>query len=222
LALISHQRATKAIETGLFENEIVPVEVKKRKKTEKIATDEHPIRDADLEAMSQLRPAFKPDGVVTAANASGINDGAAAVMVMSKAKAEELGIRPLLKLINICDEGVDPKVMGLGPAVTIPKLLKRSGMAFGDIDYWEINEAFAAQWLGVGRMLKEEQGIELDLEKVNHNGSGIALGHPVGCTGVRIIVTMYHEMQRAGHTTGGATLCVGGGPAVGSLWTRDI
>ena len=222
LALISHQRATKAIETGLFENEIVPVEVKKRKKIEKIATDEHPIRDADLEAMGQLRPAFKPDGVVTAANASGINDGAAAVMVMSKAKAEELGIRPLLKLIDICDEGVDPKVMGLGPAVTIPKLLKRSGMTFGDIDYWEINEAFAAQWLGVGRMLKEESGIELDLEKVNHNGSGIALGHPVGCTGIRIIVTMYHEMQRAGHTTGGATLCVGGGPAVGSLWTRDI
>lgn len=187
-----------------------------------ISTDEHPIRDASLETMGQLRPAFKPDGVVTAANASGINDGAAALIVMSKSKASELGVSPMLKLIDICDEGVDPKVMGLGPAVTIPKLLKRSGMQFNDIDYWEINEAFAAQWLGVGRMLKEESGIELDLDKINHNGSGIALGHPVGCTGIRIIVTLYYEMKLAGHTTGGATLCVGGGPAVGSLWTREI
>jgi acetyl-CoA C-acetyltransferase len=222
LALTSHRRATEAIESGRFENEIVPIEVKKRKKPEMISTDEHPIRDASLETMGQLRPAFKPDGVVTAANASGINDGAAALMVMSKTKADELGINPLLKLIDICDEGVDPKVMGLGPAVTIPKLLNRSGMAFNDVDYWEINEAFAAQWLGVGRMLKEESNIELDLDKVNHNGSGIALGHPVGCTGIRIIVTLYHEMQRADYTTGGATLCVGGGPAVGSLWTREI
>ena len=222
LALISHQRATEAIESGRFEAEIIPIEIKKRKKTETMNIDEHPIRDASLEAMSRLRPAFKPDGVVTAANASGINDGAAAVVVMSKAKAAELGVNPLLKLIDICDEGVDPKVMGLGPAVTIPKLLKRSEMAFGDIDYWEINKAFAAQWLGVGRMLKEESGIELDLDTVNRNGSGIALGHPVGCTGIRIIVTMYHEMKRADDTTGGATLCVGGGPAVGSLWTREI
>jgi acetyl-CoA C-acetyltransferase len=222
LALTSHRRATEAIESGRFENEIVPIEVKKRKKSEMISTDEHPIRDASLETMGQLRPAFKPDGVVTAANASGINDGAAAVVVMSKTKAAELGLNPLLKLIDICDEGVDPKVMGLGPAVTIPKLLNRSGMAFNDVDYWEINEAFAAQWLGVGRMLKEESNIELDLDKVNHNGSGIALGHPVGCTGIRIIVTLYHEMLRANYTTGGATLCVGGGPAVGSLWTREI
>ena len=172
--------------------------------------------------MAKLRPAFRKDGVVTAANASGINDGAAAVVIMSKDKASELGINPLLKLIDICDEGVDPKVMGLGPAVTIPKLLKRSGMKFEDVDYWEINEAFAAQWLGVGRMLKEESGIELDLDKVNHNGSGIALGHPVGCTGVRLIVTLHYEMERLGAAIGGATLCVGGGPAVGSLWTRDI
>ena len=222
LALISHRRATEAMNTGKFEKEIVPVEVKKRKTTESFTTDEHPIRDASPEAMAKLRPAFKKDGVVTAANASGINDGAAAVVIMSKDKANELGIKPLLKLIHICDEGMDPKVMGLGPAVTIPKLLKRTGMKFEDIDYWEINEAFAAQWLGVGRMLKEESGIELDLDKINHNGSGIALGHPVGCTGIRIIVTMYYEMERLGLTTGGATLCVGGGPAVGSLWSRDI
>jgi acetyl-CoA C-acetyltransferase len=222
LALTSHRRATEAIENSRFENEIVPIEIKKRKKSEIINTDEHPIRDASLETMGNLRPAFKPDGVVTAANASGINDGAAAMIIMSKTKADELGLNPLLKLIDICDEGVDPKVMGLGPAVTIPKLLNRSAMAFNDIDYWEINEAFAAQWLGVGRMLKEDSGIELDLDKVNHNGSGIALGHPVGCTGIRIIVTLYYEMLRADYTTGGATLCVGGGPAVGSLWTREI
>ncbi len=222
LALISHTRATQAIKDGKFDREIVPVEITKRKKTELVTTDEHPITDASLEGMAKLRPAFKKDGVVTAANASGINDGAAAVVIMSKDKTSELGVKSLLKLIDICDEGVDPKVMGLGPAVTIPKMLKRSGMTFEAVDYWEINEAFAAQWLGVGRMLKEESGIELDLDKVNRNGSGIALGHPVGCTGIRLIVTLYHEMERLGAAAGGATLCVGGGPAVGSLWTRDI
>jgi len=222
LAFISHTRAVEAIDGGRFKREIVPVEIVKKKKTELITTDERPMRDANLEAMGQLPSAFKKGGVVTAANASGINDGAAAVVVMSKDRAIELGLKPLLKLIDVCDEGVDPKVMGLGPAVTIPKLLKRSGMTFDDVDYWEINEAFAAQWLGVGRMLKYDFGIELDMEKVNHNGSGIALGHPVGCTGIRLIVTMVHEMERLSLTTGGATLCVGGGPAVGSLWTRDI
>ena len=222
LALISHTRATKALEEGKFDSEIVPVEVTKRKKTKIFTIDEHPIRDASLEGMAKLRPAFKKDGVVTAANASGINDGAAAVLIMSKDKANELGLKPLLKLVDICDEGVDPKFMGLGPAVTIPKLLKRSELKFEDIDYWEINEAFAAQWLGVGRMLKEESGMALDLEKINHNGSGIALGHPVGCTGVRLIVTLYYEMERLGAAMGGATLCVGGGPAAGSLWTREI
>jgi acetyl-CoA C-acetyltransferase len=150
------------------------------------------------------------------------NAFSAAVIIMSKEKAKELGLKPLLKLVDICDEGVDPKFMGLGPAVTIPKLLKRSGLKFEDIDYWEINEAFAAQWLGVGRMLQEESGITLDLNKINRNGSGIALGHPVGCTGVRLIVTLYYEMERLGAAMGGATLCVGSGPAVGSLWTRDI
>jgi len=221
LALISHQRATTAITQGKFDREIVPVEVAGRKKTTLFAVDEHPLADADQEKMVKLRPVFKKDGVVTAANASGINDGAAAVVVMSADKAMELGIKPLLKLVDICDAGVDPKVMGLGPAVTIPKLLQRSGLRFADVDYWEINEAFAAQWLGVGRMLEAEQGISLDLEKINRNGSGIALGHPVGCTGVRLVCTMYFEMERSGATLGGATLCVGGGPAVGSLWTRN-
>ena len=221
LALISHTRATTAIDEGRFKREIVPVEVKGRKGTSVFETDEHPIRDANLEAMSKLRTVFKKDGVVTAANASGINDGAAAAIVMSAKKAKELGISPLLKLIGICSEGVDPKVMGLGPAVSIPKVLKQTGMKFDDIEYWEINEAFASQWLGVGRMLKEDFGMEIDMEKVNHNGSGIALGHPVGCTGLRLVVTLYYEMERLGLTLGGASMCVGGGPSMASLWTRE-
>jgi acetyl-CoA C-acetyltransferase len=222
LALISHTRATKAVQEGIFKREIVPVEIKTKKGVKIYETDEHMIPDANLEAMGKLRPAFKKDGVVTAANASGLNDAAAAVVIMSKDKAEELGIKPLMKLINICGEGVDPKVMGLGPAVSIPKCLKQAGMDFEDVDYWEINEAFASQWLGVGRMLKEEFGIELDIEKVNHNGSGIALGHPVGCTGLRIVVSLYYELERLNLTVGGASLCVGGGPSMASLWTRDV
>jgi len=222
LALTSHRRATKAIEEGKFKDEIVPVEIKTRKDTRIFDTDEHPIRDASIDKMSKLKPAFKKDGVVTAANASGINDGGAAVVVMSKDRAAELGVKPLMRLINICSEGVDPKVMGLGPALAIPKCLKQAGMKFNDVDYWEINEAFAAQWLGVGRMLKEDFGVEIDLDKVNLNGSGIALGHPVGCTGLRIIVTLYYEMERLKLTAGGASLCVGGGPSMASLWTRDI
>ena len=222
LALTSIMRATRAVDKGIFKREIVPVEIKTRKGVKIFDTDEHPPRDASTESMSMLRPAFKKDGVVTAANASGVNDGAAAVLVMSETKAEELGIKPLMKLINICGEGVDPRVMGLGPAVAIPKCLRQSGMKFEDVEYWEINEAFAAQWLGVGRMLKEDFGMELSLDKVNHNGSGIALGHPVGCTGLRIIVSLYYELERLNLTIGGASLCVGGGPAMASLWTRVV
>ena len=141
---------------------------------------------------------------------------------MSKQAAEAHGIKPLMKLVNICNEGIDAQVMGLGPAVSIPKCLKQAGLGFDDIEYWEINEAFAAQWLGVGRMLKNDFAMELDLEKVNHNGSGIALGHPVGSTGLRIVVTLYHELERTGATLGGASLCVGSGPSMASLWTRDV
>ncbi|MDO9515582.1 MAG: thiolase family protein [Syntrophales bacterium] len=222
LALISHQRATRAVKDGTFKREIVPVEIKTRKGVTVFDTDEHMIPDASLEAMGKLRPAFKEGGVVTAANASGVNDAAAAVVIMSREKAEELGIKPLMKLINICSEGVDPTVMGLGPAVAIPKCLKQAGMKYEDIDYWEINEAFASQFLGVGRMLKDDFGIELSLDNVNKNGSGIALGHPVGCTGLRIIVSLYYELEKMNKSTGGASLCVGGGPAMASLWTRDI
>ncbi|MGR6836311.1 thiolase family protein [Syntrophomonas erecta] len=222
LALMSHQRATQAVKNGVFKREVVPVEIKSRKGVKIYETDEHMIPDANLETMGKLPSAFKKGGVVTAANASGINDAASAVVVMSKQKALELGVTPLLKMINIVAEGVDPKVMGLGPAVAIPKALKLAGLKFEDIDYWEINEAFAAQFLGVGRMLKEDFGIEVDMEKCNHNGSGIALGHPVGCTALRIVVSLYYEMERLGLTLGGASLCVGGGPGMASLWTRDI
>jgi acetyl-CoA C-acetyltransferase len=221
-ALLSHARAVQAIDEGRFKREIVPVEMKTKKGIKVFDTDEHPIRNASMETMGQLSTVFKKGGVVTAANASGINDGASSAVIMSKDKAAKLGIKPLMKLINICGEGVDPVFMGLGPAVAVPKCLKQAGMKFEDIEYWEFHEAFAAQWLGAGRKLKEDFGMVLDLEKVNHNGSGIALGHPVGSTGLRIIVTMYYEMERLGLTLGGASLCVGGGPAMASLWTREI
>ncbi|ADI01283.1 MAG TPA: thiolase family protein [Syntrophothermus lipocalidus] len=221
LALLSHTRALKANAEGIFAREIVPVEIKTKKGVKVVDKDEHPM-DTSLEKLAQLPPVFKKGGVVTAGNASGINDGSAAAVLMTKKKAEELGIKPLMKLLYVCSEGVDPKFMGLGPAVAIPKVLNKAGLKFEDVEYWEINEAFAAQWLGVGRMLKEDFGIELDLDKVNHNGSGIGLGHPVGCTGLRIQVSMYYEMERLGLTIGGASLCVGGGPAMAALWTRDI
>lgn len=222
LAVLSHNRAVKAIESGIFKSEIIPVEINSKKGAVVFDTDEHPLRGASMEAISQLPPAFKKDGVVTAANASGINDGAAAVVVMSKEKAAELGVKPLLKMLAICTEGVAPGVMGLGPAVAIPKCLTQAGLKFEEIDYWEINEAFAAQWIGVGKMLEEDYGMKLELGKVNHNGSGIALGHPVGCTGLRIVVSLLYEMERLGLTRGGASLCVGGGPAMASLWIREV
>ena len=222
LALISHRRATKAVLEGVFKREVVPVEIKTKKGVKVYETDEHMIPDANIEAMSALPSAFKKDGVVTAANASGINDAAAAVVLMSADKARELGVKPLMKMINICSEGVEPGLMGVGPAVAIPKCLEQAGMKFDDVEYWELNEAFAAQFLGVGRMLKEDFGITLDLEKVNHNGSGIALGHPVGCTALRIVVSLYYELERLNLTVGGAALCVGGGPAMASLWSREI
>ena len=222
LALLSHRRATRAIQEGTFRREIVPIEVKVKKSIEVFDTDEHPIQDASIEKMSRLKPPFKENGVVTPANASGINDGASAAVLMSLDKAKELGIRPLMKLINICSEGCDPKLMGIGPAFAIPKCINQAHLQFGDIEYWEINEAFAAQWLGVGRVLEREFGIKLDLDKVNNNGSGIALGHPVGSTALRIIVTLYYEMERLGLSMGGASLCVGGGPAMASLWTREV
>jgi acetyl-CoA C-acetyltransferase len=222
LACISHTRSNEAIASGVFKREIVPVEIKSKKGVKIFDTDEHPMTDISMEKLATLNTAFKKDGVITAGNASGINDGAAAAVIMSRDKAKELGLKPLLKIINICHEGVDPVYMGIGPAYAIPKCLKQAGRKFGDIDYWEINEAFSSQWLGVGKILKKDFGMDLSMDKVNHNGSGIALGHPVGATGLRIIVTMYYEMERLNLKTGGASLCVGGGPAMASLFTRDV
>ena len=222
LALQSHTRAVAAIDAGKFKEEIVPVEIKSRKGSVIVDTDEHPIRDISMEKISRLRPAFIKDGVVTAANASGVNDAAAAVIVMEKGKALELGLKPMAKMLAICGAGVEPEVMGLGPAKSIPKCLKMAGLSYNDVDYWEINEAFAAQFIGVERMMKEEQGIEMDRSRINANGSGIALGHPVGCTALRIIVTLMYEMKREGYKIGGASLCVGGGPSMASLWTTRI
>ncbi len=223
LALLSHQRAAKAVESGVFDEEIVPVEIKTKKGTTVFAKDEHFIPDASVESMAKLRPAFKPDGgVVTAANASGINDGAAALVLMSKSRAEKLGLKPLGKLMNVCSYGVEPEIMGIGPAEAIPKCLEGTGIKFDDVDYWEINEAFAPQFIGCQRKLKIDHNLDLDLNKVNHYGSGIALGHPIGCTGARLIVTLLYEMKRKGYSYGGASLCVGTGPAMASLWTTKI
>ena len=215
-SLRSQQRAVAAIDAGKFKDEIVPVVIHNKKKGDiVIDTDEHPIRNCSYETISKMKAVFTPDGVTTAANASGINDAAAAVIVMSADKAKELGIKPMAKMINMCSAGVEPKYMGIGPAYAIPKCLKGAGMDFSEVDYWEINEAFAAQFLGVGRKLKEEHGWEVDLDKTNANGSGISLGHPIGCTGLRIIVSMLYEMERRGAT-------VGGGPAMASLWTKKM
>lgn len=222
LAVLSHNRAVQAIAEGRFKREIIPVSMKSKKGTVMFENDEHPIQGASLATMAKLPPAFKKEGVVTAANASGINDGSAATVLMTKNKADELGLKPLMKLINVCTEGVEAKVMGLGPAVAIPKCLKQAGMKYEDVEYWEINEAFAAQFIGVDRMIQEDFGLKIDLERTNHNGSGIALGHPVGCTALRIIVSLYYEMERLNLTVGGASLCVGGGSAMASLWTRDV
>ncbi|MEN6348348.1 MAG: thiolase family protein [Syntrophomonas sp.] len=228
LAVISHNRAIRAIDEGRFKREIVPFEIKTKKGVKVFDTDEHPIRGASMEVIGKLPPAFKKGGVVTAANASGMNDASAAVVLMTKKKAEELGIKPLMKLVTVCTEGVEARVMGLGPAVAIPKALKMAGMAYDQVDYWEINEAFAPQVIGVKKMIKDDFGITIDSGdltrdgNVNNNGSGIGLGHPVGCTALRIIVSLYYELERLGKTTGGASLCVGGGPAMASLWTRDI
>ncbi|MDD4390442.1 MAG: thiolase family protein [Eubacteriales bacterium] len=228
LALISHTRAAKAVGDGIFDREYVPVEIKSKKGSKFFGKDEHFIPGANLEAMGKLPPAFNKDGVTTAANASGINDGSAAIVLMTAKKAKELGVKPLAKLLSICTYGVDPYYMGIGPAYAIPKALKQAGLKYDNVDYWEINEAFAAQFIGVGKIMKEEFGIEMNsgtLEtqgNINHNGSGIALGHPVGCTGARLQVSLIHEMERIGATIGGASTCVGGGPAMACIWTRDI
>lgn len=211
LAFLSHTRALKAIKEGKFKEEIVPVEVISKKKSIIFDTDEHPRADITKDKLAALGTPFKKDGTVTAGNASGINDGAAAAVLMAEDKAKELGIKPLARIIATATYGVEPEIMGIGPAYVIPKALKLAGLDAKDIDYYEINEAFAAQFLACNRELN------LDMEKVNANGSGIALGHPVGCTGLRIITSMIYEMKRRQSNYGVASLCVGGGPAMATV-----
>lgn len=202
----SQERAFKAIESGRFKDEIAPVVIKSKKGEIVFDTDEHP-RRTTTEKMANLKPAFKKDGSVTAGNASGINDGAAAIIVMSKEKADELGIKPMAKVVSYASGGVDPKVMGLGPVPATQKALEKAGLTIDEIDLIEANEAFAAQSIAVGRDL----GWADKMEKVNVNGGAIAIGHPIGASGARILVTLLHEMQKRGSKYGLATLCIGGG-----------
>ena len=204
----SQQKAAVAWDNGRFSDEIVPVEVKQRKGTVTVHRDEHFRPDTNMEALSKLRPAFAPDGSVTAGNASGINDGAAAVVVMSRKKAEELGVKPMGAVRSYASAGVPPRIMGIGPVPATQKALAKSGLSLGEIDLIEENEAFAAQSLAVGRELG------WDWERVNVNGGAIALGHPIGASGARILVTLLHEMKRREAKRGLATLCIGGGQGI--------
>ena len=211
LALVSHKRAAAAVVEGRFIKEIAPVSITTRKGTMVFQTDEHPRADMTMEKLAAMKPAFKKDGTVTAGNASSLNDGAAALVLMSMEKAKIMGIKPMARLISTANAGVAPEIMGIGPVYAVPKALKYAGLTTADIGYYEINEAFAAQFLAVNRELK------LDMGKVNVNGSGIGLGHPVGCTATRIIVSLIYEMQRRKERYGVASLCVGGGPALATV-----
>ena len=205
-ALTSQQRAAKARDSGRFKDEIVPVEIPQRKKEPILFDTDEFIRDGTtIEKLSKLRPAFKKDGTVTAGNASGINDGAAAVVVMSKEKADELGLKPLFRIVGHATAGVDPSIMGTGPIPASRKVLKNTGLTLDEIDLVEANEAFASQSLCV---IKE---LGLNPEITNVNGGAIALGHPIGASGARILVTLMYEMMKRQSTYGLATLCVGGG-----------
>ena len=214
LAVMSHERACRAILEGKFKDEMISVEVKTKKGVKVVDRDEHPREGLSLESLAKLKAAFKKDGTVTAGNASGINDGASSMVLMSADKAKELGIKPLARIIATANVGVRPEIMGMGPAYAIPKALQYAGLTLDQIDYFEINEAFAAQFLGVNRELN------IPLDKVNANGSGIAIGHPVGCTGNRIIVALIYEMARRNARYGCASLCVGGGPAMAIIIER--
>ena len=206
-AVTSQKRAEAAVDSGRFDDEIVPVTIPQRKGDPIVfARDEHLTRGSSMEKVAKLKPAFKKDGgVVTAANASGINDSGAAVVVMSAEKAEELGIKPLCKIVSYASGGVDPSIMGVGPVPATKKALEKAGLTIEDIDLVEANEAFAAQSLAV----RKELG--LDPEKTNVNGGAIALGHPIGASGCRILVTLIYEMMKRDDKRGLATLCIGGG-----------
>jgi acetyl-CoA C-acetyltransferase len=210
LALLSHQRAFGAIQDGTFAQEIVPVTISSRRGDTIVDTDERPM-ETSMEKLGKLRPAFKRDGSVTAGNASGINDAAAAVLLMSAEKANDLGLEVLAKIKGFAAGGLDPAYMGLGPVPAIKKVLKQTGMAIGDIDLIELNEAFAAQAIGCMRELN------IEMEKPNELGSGVSIGHPIGCTGARQVVTAINQMKRKSYSTGLVSMCIGGGMGMGMI-----
>lgn len=208
LAYQSHMKATAAIQAGRFKEEIVPIEIPgSRGKPTVVDTDEHPRPDTTVEALAKLNPIFKKDGTVTAGNASGINDGAAAMVIMLKSKADDLGAEPMARIVDFSVVGVDPDYMGWGPVPATEKLMQRTGLKLSDMGLIEINEAFAAQYLACETGL----GLTKKREMINVNGSGISLGHPVGATGARLVITLLHEMRRRNVQYGLATLCGGGG-----------
>ena len=210
---MSHQRARAAIADGLFRDEIVPVEIAQRKGVGVFDTDERPM-DTTVEKMARLKPAFRPGGTVTAGNSSGINDAAAAVVMMSREKADELGLKPIVTLRAFGSGGVDPKYMGLGPIPAVRKALARAGLGVDDLDLVELNEAFAAQAIACVRELG------FNWEKTNPHGSGISLGHPIGCTGARQVVTAMYDMTRRGLRYGLVTMCIGGGQGMAAILER--
>lgn len=211
----SQQKASKAIENGAFRDEIVPVPVVQKKETVMFDTDEGPRAGVTVESLARLKPAFKKDGIVTAGNASGINDGAAALVVMSEDKARELGIKPMATWAAGALAGVDPSIMGVGPIYATRKVMAKTGLTIDDFDLIEANEAFAAQSLAVIHDLK------IDVSRLNVNGGAIALGHPVGCSGARILVSLLYQMKKQGAKTGLATLCVGGGMGCATIVKMD-
>jgi acetyl-CoA C-acetyltransferase len=214
LAVESNRRATNAIQKGYFKDQILPIEIKTRKGVVVVDTDEHPRADASLESLAKLKTVFKADGSVTAGNASSINDGAAAVVLMERKAAEKKGLKPLARLVAYAHAGVDPKYMGIGPVPAVKKAMERAGLKVGDMDVIESNEAFAAQACAVAKDLG------FDAKKLNPNGGAIALGHPIGATGAILTIKAIHELQRSGGRYGLVTMCIGGGQGIAAIYER--
>lgn len=214
LAVTSHQNAARAQAEGRFDSQIVPVEIKTRKGVTVFDKDEHVRADITVEKLAGMRPAFKKDGTITAGNASGINDASSSMVLMAKEAAEARGLKPMAKLVAYSHAGVAPEIMGIGPVPAVEKILAATGLTIADIDVFEVNEAFAAQALSVCRELK------LPMDKVNVNGSGISLGHPIGASANIIVVKALHELERVQGKYALATLCIGGGQGIATIWER--
>ena len=212
-ALKSQLSAASALETHGFRSEIEPIEVSLRRKQYTVELDEHPKADSTSENLARLRPAFKKDGTVTAGNASGINDGAAAIILASKSAVERYQLKPMAEIISYAQAGLSPEIMGLGPVPAIANALEKSDLSLQDIEYFELNEAFAAQAIGVTKQLAEQHNVEQSwiLDRTNHNGGAIALGHPLGASGIRILVSLAYQLERKQQDYGLASLCIGGG-----------